>query len=183
MKLVIKIVVMLTVLMPVAVWAEDTCGALCDHDWWKEASTTDVKTEIENGVDVNFGDEYGETPLHIAAEYGSPENIQMLIEAGADVNSKTASGYTPLHVAAEIGPPENVQVLIDAGADINIGNNNGDTALHLVEPDLDKIDILTDAGSDYNRLNNDGEPPPWRRGVNVDGLFKLTLEILTLVPF
>ena len=32
------------------VWAE--CGKFCERDWWKTATTSDVKAELDAGADV-----------------------------------------------------------------------------------------------------------------------------------
>ena len=45
-------------------WAE--CGNLCDRDWWKTATTSDVKAKLDAGADVMARDEYGRTPLNEA---------------------------------------------------------------------------------------------------------------------
>ena len=62
-----------------------------------------VKLLIENGADVNVGNEgslgLGETPLHIAALAGKSEIIEFLIKAEADVNAKYSLGMTPMDSA------------------------------------------------------------------------------------
>ena len=87
-------------------WAE--CGNLCDEDWWKTATMSDVKAELDAGADVMARDKFGQTPLHWAAEFGTPENIQAFLETGADVMARDVGGYTPLHWAVSSGTPENI---------------------------------------------------------------------------
>jgi ankyrin repeat protein len=51
-------------------------------------------------VNVNFFDN-GTTPLHLAAEKGYPEIVQLLINYGADFRKKNAQGKTALEIALE----------------------------------------------------------------------------------
>ncbi|WP_409152637.1 ankyrin repeat domain-containing protein [Fretibacterium fastidiosum] len=112
-----------------------------------QASATDTKTEdllaiadgarpervrqlIQAGADVNAKNEYGWTPLMIAAIENTPEVLKVLIEAGADVNAKDRNGLTPLmHAAGHNTNPEVLKVLLEAGADAKAKNNEGKTAL------------------------------------------------------
>ena len=55
-------------------WAE--CGNLCNEDWLKTATTSDVKAELDAGADVMARNENGSTPLHSAAGFGTPEHIK-----------------------------------------------------------------------------------------------------------
>ena len=45
--------------------------------------------------------EDGETPLHYAARYGPPANIQALLAVGADGKAKGKKGKTPWDLAQE----------------------------------------------------------------------------------
>ncbi|KAI8905636.1 ankyrin repeat-containing domain protein [Gorgonomyces haynaldii] len=55
--------------------------------------------------------------VYLAAEYGTPEILQMLVTAGQDVNLVHIN-QTPLHAAARCGTVENVQWLLQHGADL-----------------------------------------------------------------
>ena len=78
-------------------------------------------------------DKYGTAPLHSAARYGLPENIQSLLNAGAELMARNNYGTTPLHSAAFSGTPENVQALLAAGADAKAINKAGKTPWDLVQ--------------------------------------------------
>ncbi len=65
---------------------------------------------------INNKDRLGETPLHIAGRYGSPEVVRWLLANGAEINAKAYNNFTPLHLALE---PEIVKLLVEAKADLN----------------------------------------------------------------
>ena len=64
----------------------------------------DIQSIINDGVNPNFWDYDGHTPLHVAATYGNLNALNALIAAGADPNAQSyrrgALGGTPLHAAA-----------------------------------------------------------------------------------
>mgnify|MGYP002526415306 CR=1 FL=1 len=72
-----------------------SCGNLCDQEFWQDSSDSEILSEI-NQSDVNSRDEDGWTPLHAAAESGTPDSIQALIDAGADVNARDNIGWTQI---------------------------------------------------------------------------------------
>jgi ankyrin repeat protein len=93
---------------------------------------------------VNASDLYGETPLHVAAVYGSEAAalaaggrealVRALLTAGADTNAKDdENGCTPLHWAVEQGSEDAARALLAAGADKNATNNRGETPLHYAQ--------------------------------------------------
>ena len=79
---------------------------------------------------VSYTNGYGDTPLHIVANYGDSEAIEVMVSAGADINAIGESGYTPLHCAAEQNKPEAVSRLIQLGAEI-LEDESGLTPLEL----------------------------------------------------
>ncbi len=93
----------------------------------------DLNAKVE-GPDQQFA---GETALHIAAEYGTREMVELLVSYGANVNVINGRGLTPLAKAAlrvKPGPniqPDNaiVEHLIDNGANVNGRGESGLTAL------------------------------------------------------
>ena len=79
---------------------------------------------IEQGLDINIPDYYGETPLYRQAILGR-DTVKLLLELGADIGKPNTYGETPLHVAAEFFHPKTVKLLIDKGADVNAKNDMG----------------------------------------------------------
>ncbi len=67
---------------------------------------------------VNYKNDYGDTPLHVVANWGDCEAIELLLEAGADINSIGERGYTPLHCASEQNHPKAILLLLSVGAKI-----------------------------------------------------------------
>jgi uncharacterized protein len=94
------------------------CGNLCDHTWWQTATKATLRAELDSGADLKARNDAGATPLHVAAFFGTGEEIQTLLNWGADVMAQSNDGTTPLLLAALNGTTENIQVLLDAGADV-----------------------------------------------------------------
>lgn len=76
-----------------------------------------VKWLVEQGADIEFRDNYGNTALHRQAAYGG--NAKLLVELGADISARNSSNETPLHEAAWSFQAQTVCELIDMGADVN----------------------------------------------------------------
>ena len=91
-----------------------------------------LENAIEEGIDVNARDKFGQTALHLAALAGREKVIKFLIESGADIDdAEGIMKLTPLEMASLAGHQDVAQVLINNGADVNQGQplryavNNG----------------------------------------------------------
>ena len=84
--------------------------------WW--CITDDNCLDIPL-TEVNQLNIFGESPIHIAAWKGCPEDIHWLLDNGANINQPGEFGMTPLHYAYMGGKRENVEALLSAGADPN----------------------------------------------------------------
>lgn len=78
----------------------------------------------ENGLDIPLTEVgqvnvFGESPIHIAAWKGTPEDILWLLENGADINQRGEFGMSPLHYAYMGKKEKNIEILLRAGADRN----------------------------------------------------------------
>ena len=54
------------------------------------------------------------TPLHLAAEKGNREVVDMLLKAGADRKKVDKDGHTPLRLATDAGHREVIELLRDS---------------------------------------------------------------------
>ncbi len=66
---------------------------------------------IATGADVNATNPYGQTPLHLAAQYGYEQIVDMLLAAGAKLTVRNRAGKFPADLAqdaelkARLSPP------------------------------------------------------------------------------
>ena len=131
-----------------------------------------AKLLIDSSAGVNLADEYGQTPLHWAADKGNSEVAKLLIECGADPNVCTKNGSTPLHMAAYYGDKdlalllvdgkeELAKILIDSGADTNVADEDGQTPLHIAAKKGYKevVKLLIKEGADMDKADNNGKTP------------------------
>ena len=93
---------------------------------------TAIQAAKDGGVNLNWRNpnNYGQTPISIAAREGNDECLSQLIAAGADVNIANNDGETPISIAAWEGNDRCLSQLIAAGADVNIADNSGQTPLY-----------------------------------------------------
>ena len=128
-------------------------------------------------------------PIHIAAEFGHLEVVQLLIEAGADMNvaagrmtalkAAVAKGFFAvtrclvqngadlrhsLHIAALHGNLRIARLLLDAGAETDERNNtldSGMTALHLAAGSgcLEMVQLLIENGANIDVAMTGGQTP------------------------
>ncbi|XP_067901050.1 ankyrin repeat and SOCS box protein 3 isoform X4 [Heterodontus francisci] len=75
---------------------------------------------LEKGADKEARDDYGITPLFLAAQYGKLESLRVLLQHGCDVNCQAFDKATPLFIAAQEGHTECVELLLSNGADSNL---------------------------------------------------------------
>ena len=97
-----------------------------------------IKGHIAAGTDLNVKDQYGSTPLNIAATFGKTEVAIALIEGGADLTTTNIEGSTPLHTASFFCRTEIVKALLAKGADKTSKNVYGSTALQSVSGPFDQ---------------------------------------------
>ena len=89
----------------------------------KEAEALLLRGEPVNCLTLD-----GETPLHVAANTGNTQLVQLLCDHCADLDASDQHGDTPLAKGcAHLGVTD---LLISRGASVNIPNNWGDRTIH-----------------------------------------------------
>ncbi|KAM9316826.1 ankyrin repeat and SOCS box protein 3 [Gastrophryne carolinensis] len=83
-----------------------------------------IQLLLENGADKECQDDFGITPLFIAAQYGKYESLNLLLSHGADVNCQAKDKATPLFIAAQEGHEKCTELLMSKGADPNLYCND-----------------------------------------------------------
>ncbi|XP_048794003.1 ankyrin repeat and SOCS box protein 3 [Lagopus muta] len=79
-----------------------------------------MKILLEKRADIECKDDFGITPLFVAAQYGRLESLRTLISHGADINCQAKDRATPLLIAAQEGHAKCVELLLSEGADPNL---------------------------------------------------------------
>jgi len=72
--------------------------SLCRHNKYRE-----IESLLEKGAPVDATDEFGNTPLVIAAQNGYKRMTKLLLRHGADINAQNNRGNTPLHFSYAYG--------------------------------------------------------------------------------
>lgn len=133
-----------------------TLAALGDATGLRRRLTADASL-------VRARNQFGWTPLHMAAFAGNVPNARLLLDHGAAVNerAKTKFRNTPLLVAMLTGQYDVARLLLDRGADVLDRQSKGFTAMH--EAALlgrnDIIQLLLDRGAELNSRTDDGRSP------------------------
>lgn len=121
-----------------------------------------ARTLIDQGANINERDEYGTTPLALAAGLGHRDLVELLIAKGADLNSQDHNGDMPLYWAASKGYGEIVTLLITKGANVKLSNSVGHTTLHIWARHSDSAEIaalIISRGADVNAQMESGVTP------------------------
>ncbi|XP_077542852.1 myosin phosphatase targeting subunit 75D [Haemaphysalis longicornis] len=98
---------------------------------------SDLKSLSDTGSDLEFRDEQGATPLHIAAANGYVSVVEFLLDQHVSTDVCDNDQWQPIHAAACWGHPDVLEMLVQAGADLNARTKNGETPYDICEdPDL-----------------------------------------------
>jgi hypothetical protein len=110
---------------------------------------------------VNSTDEYGNTPLHIAANGCSVDELALFLAKGANINARDNHGNTPLRDSIIANRQDEAGWLMAHGAEVNVKDDGGVTPLHLAVrqrfPDM--VALLLANKADVNARDNNGETP------------------------
>lgn len=125
-----------------------------------------LKLFIEEGTDVNTLRTNGTNAIHLAADLGHAQCLEILLNAPkADPNIKICireKESTALHLAADEGNAECVNLLLTKGADAKVKNHRGFTPLHLASrtSSLECVELLLRLGNaDSNAEDFDHRTP------------------------
>ncbi|XP_062427676.1 ankyrin repeat and SOCS box protein 3 [Rhea pennata] len=90
------------------------------HQASYQGYTEIIKILLEKGANKECEDDFGITPLFVAAQYGKLESLRVLISYGANINCQAKDRATPLLIAAQEGHAACVELLLSEGADPNL---------------------------------------------------------------
>lgn len=103
-----------------------------------------VVAAIQNGANVNYGNDVRETAMHMAAARGHLQIIQYLRTQRGNMNARTVKNWIPLHHAVRFGHAHVVNYLLASGAPIYFRTSDGVTVFDIAEAvgDLRMINLL-----------------------------------------
>jgi ankyrin repeat protein len=148
-------------------------GTLSLFDAVTKGDVEGVKLWLERGVDPNVK-VGGSTPLHVAAERGYVEIVELLLSEvgrGVEVDARDGRGFTPLQYACfgllhagpvSVGRYRDVVVaLLRRGADPDVRDEEGNTVLHWAASRGHGwvVDLLVRYGADLYAKNKRGRTP------------------------
>ncbi|KAJ1266224.1 hypothetical protein BS78_08G134900 [Paspalum vaginatum] len=101
----------------------------------------------QSGLDVNGTNDYGFTPMALAAAEGKVSILVYLLDHGGDPAVPDAAGSTPRHCEAEHGHCEAVRLLLSKGVDVDTLHPRRGSPRHIAA-----VKVLLEHGVDPNRV-------------------------------
>jgi ankyrin repeat protein len=108
-------------------------------------------------IDLNQADDFGDTPIFVAASAGRVDVVRLLLlQKKIHINKFNKKGMTALWIAAQNGHTEVVNALCKAGANIDLSNHNNTSPLFMAvqQNHVSVIKILLAAGAKLEQANN-----------------------------
>lgn len=127
-----------------------------------DADIVKVSSLLKEGADINFQNEFGRVPLHLAAASGHIEIFKLLLELGANSTIRDRDGRTVFEHAVLSKNKTIIDLLLKKGSDVNIQNSvTNQTALHCAAQEgyLDIVGKLLDSMADSNAKDHEGNTP------------------------
>ena len=124
-----------------------TLGTLL-HRAAMSGDVTEVQRLINSGENTNAQNDFGWTPLHIAAGLSS-QIATALVSNGSNTEAKDRNGWTPLYYAIISDEEDNVRTLIGLGADIDATDSKSKTVFNFAIScgKIGPAQMLLDAGA------------------------------------
>src|SRR5688572_30881033 len=116
-------------------------------DLWQIATAGDLdhlETALADGGDINAANNFGLTPLMMAAYHGRAEMVKALVERGADVNAVDNGGLTAARLAQDAGHQETVATFAALGVDTAAPRNKAPRRVGVIHDD--RLDAIDDPG-------------------------------------
>lgn len=132
---------------------EDLDGASALH---YARSLTNVVALLDAGANIDYTNEKGLAPIHLAASIGADDIVAELVRRGAKLDLSNNDLGTPLHCAVIKKSKASVHYLVQGQAPINARDRDNNTPLILAAQSgrNDIVQILLDGGADVSLYNN-----------------------------
>ncbi len=118
---------------------------------------------LQNGANIHYIDQEGQTLIHLAAQFNYCEIIDNLIKRGAKLDIQDNQGNTALHSAIDYRKLEAANLLINNGANTRLVNNEGENLLHLIARlncnTFEMINTLIQKNAKLGAKNKRGKTP------------------------
>lgn len=119
---------------------------------------------------LNAADFQGRTVLHLAAQHGKDNAMQLLVAAGLPVNARDTYGQTALHYAMHIKGVRAIRCLLEGKADPDAIGADGRTPIHeallqyttFPHPIEEKVGLLMVSGCNLDHQDDRGLTPLFR---------------------
>lgn len=118
-----------------------------------------VRAALEQGIDPNIRDPYGQVALYLAIRDDSPEVLDVLWSwPGVDFNARNRVGETPLMMAALKGKVDVMKKLLALGVPVQ---QPGWSPLHYAAtgPSVEAVQLLLDHGAAVDVRSPNGSTP------------------------
>jgi len=129
----------------------------CDND-------NIIKIIIDNSIDFDCDDNYGNRPIHYACQYTSDIIIKYMIDKGVDINIPDKKGNKPIHYITKFqyNSGDIIKYLIRKETQIECVDENGLFPIHILCKKLTNWDnLIPFLDNKYNLelLSNEGMKP------------------------
>lgn len=171
-------------------FSKDLCAAVQD------GSVADVDSSLailkKSGGNINYRNDFGLTPLHIATWRNHIPIVKRLLAAGADPNARDGeSGWSSLHRALHFGHLAVASILLQSGVSSTLEDTKSRTPIDLLSgPDLQGIEKNNSAatevfswGSGVNYQLGTGNAHIQKLPCKVDSLHGSVIKLVSAAKF